>query len=456
MKKGQIIEGFVERVDFPDKGIVKAGDRQFVVKHTVPGQKVSARITKARSGRCEALLLEVLEKAPNECEPDCPHFGRCGGCSLRNLPYTEQLKLKERQVRDLLEKACPDPHFEGIKASPLVNGYRNKMEFSFGDEYKDGPLSLGLHARGSFYDIVLTDRCRIVHEDYRKILRAVLSCARESGLPYYRRNSHAGYFRHLLIRRASGTGQILAVLVTSSQAEEKAESELLQKMSSSLRSLELEGEIVGFAHTVNDREADVIDGENTRMVFGRDHFYEELLGLRFLITPFSFFQNNTPGAEILYETAREYARAEGEREIFDLYSGTGTIAQMMSPAAAHVTGVELVEEAVEAARKNAAMNGIENCSFIAGDVLKVLDTLEERPSMIILDPPREGIHPKALMKIIGYQVPGIVYISCKPTSLARDLELLQNGGYVVERSCCVDMFCGTSHVETVVKMTRRT
>ncbi len=453
MKKGQIIEGTVERVDFPDKGIVKAEEREVVVKHTIPGQKVQARITKARSGKSEGLLLEVLEKAPQECEPDCPHFGRCGGCSLRNLPYPEQLKLKERQVRDLLEKACPDPHFEGIKGSPLVNGYRNKMEFSFGDEYKDGPLCLGLHARGSFYDIVLTDECRIVHEDYRKILRAVLSCARESGLPYYRRNSHVGYFRHLLIRRAFGTGQILAVLVTSSQAEAAVEKELLEKMSLSLRSLELEGELVGFAHTVNDREADVIDGEKTETVFGKDHFYEELLGLRFLITPFSFFQNNSPGAEILYETAREYAQAQGEEEIFDLYSGTGTIAQMMSPAAKHVTGVELVEEAVEAARRNAAMNGIENCTFIAGDVLKVLDTLENRPSMIILDPPREGIHPKALMKIIGYAVPRIIYISCKPTSLVKDLEMLRSGGYEVVRSCCVDMFCGTPHVETVCLLT---
>ena len=454
MKKGQIIEGTIERVDFPGKGIMRQEDRQVVIKHTVTGQKVRARVVKARSGKCEAMLLEVLEKAPGECESDCPHFERCGGCSMRNLSYEDQLVLKEKQVRDILEKACPDPHFEGIKGSPLVNGYRNKMEFSFGDAYKDGPLTLGLHARGSRYDVITTDECRIVHEDYRKILRTVLDAAKVSSLPAWHRGTHEGYFRHLLVRRAFKTGEILVILVTSSQVERESEEKLLQKLTDDLKALDLEGEIVGFGHTVNDRLSDVIDGENTKMIFGRDYYYEELMGLRFLITPFSFFQNNTPGAEVLYDTAREYASVEKEREIFDLYSGTGTIAQMMSPAAEHVTGIELVEEAVEAARENARMNGIRNCSFIAGDVLKELDNVSEKPSMIILDPPREGIHPKALTRIIEYGVEKIVYISCKPTSLARDLESFLTGGYEVARSCCVDMFCGTDHVETVVLLTR--
>ena len=449
MKKGQIIEGTIERAEFSGKGIMTVEDRKVIVKHTLPGQKVRARVVKARSGKCEAMLLEVLEKAPEECGSDCPHFDRCGGCSLRNLPYEDQLALKEKQVRDILEKACPDPHFEGIKASPLEKGYRNKMEFSFGDAFKDGPLTLGLHARGSRYDVITTDECRIVHEDYRKILRTVLKDAADSGLPAYRRGTHEGYFRHLLVRRAFRTGEILVILVTSSQVERETEEKLLQTLTDDLKALDLEGEIVGFGHTVNDRLSDVIDGENTKMIFGRDHYYEELMGLRFLITPFSFFQNNTPGAEVLYETAREYAGVEKEKEIYDLYSGTGTIAQMMSPAAEHVTGIELVEEAVEAARENAKMNGIENCTFIAGDVLKELENVSEKPSMIILDPPREGIHPKALTHIIDYGVEKIVYISCKPTSLARDLESFLAGGYKVTRSCCVDMFCGTDHVETV-------
>ena len=199
------------------------------------------------------------------------------------------------------------------------------------------------------------------------------------------------------------------------------------------------------------------------MLFGQDHFYEELLGLRFQITPFSFFQTNSLGAEVLYETAREFIGdalpsgtdadvAEHGKVVFDLYSGTGTIAQMLAPVAKKVIGVEIIPEAVEAAKENAKLNSLTNCEFIAGDVLKVIDEIEEKPDYIVLDPPRDGIHPKALEKIIDYGVDSMVYISCKPTSLARDLAVLQQRGYKVVKSCCVDMFPNTVHVESVVLM----
>ena len=208
-------------------------------------------------------------------------------------------------------------------------------------------------------------------------------------------------------------------------------------------------------HIINDGLADVVQSDETRMLFGEEYIYEELLGLRFKISVFSFFQTNSLGAEVLYSKAREYIGDTKDMTVFDLYSGTGTIAQIIAPVARKVVGVEIVEEAVEAAKKNTELNGLHNCEFIAGDVLKVIDEIEDKPDMIILDPPRDGIHPKALQKIIDFGGDRIVYISCKPTSLARDLELLQAQGYQVEKGCAVDMFPGTVHVETVILLSRK-
>lgn len=450
MKKGQVYEGIVEKVDFPNKGIVACGDRSVVVKHTVPGQKVRFQVNKIRKGKCEGRLLEVLERSSLEIEPKCPHFAACGGCTYQNLPYEEQIRLKSNQLRELLNGAVRDPYlFEGVKESPCRELYRNKMEFSFGDEEKDGPLALGMHKRGSFYDIVTVDRCRIVDEDYRKILSCVLDYFKEEKVPFYHKLRHTGYLRHLLVRKGAKTGEILVVLVTSSQME-VSDKPWVER----LLGLSLDGEVVGILHTYNDSLADVVQSDRTELLYGRDYFYEELLGLKFRISPFSFFQTNSLGAEVLYETARAYIGDTRDKVIFDLYSGTGTIAQMLAPVADQVVGVEIVEEAVEAAKENARLNGLSNCRFIAGDVLKVVDGLSEKPDLIVLDPPRDGVHPKALQKIIDFGVERIVYISCKPTSLVRDLELLQGCGYRVEKAVGVDMFPATAHVETVVLMSK--
>ena len=258
---------------------------------------------------------------------------------------------------------------------------------------------------------------------------------------------------------AVGSRYSVVCRLTTTQTENgwengKTEEELLRGWKERLLALPLEGRFAGILHTKNDSLADVLQNDGTQILEGTDFFYEELLGLKFKITPFSFFQTNSLGAEILYNKVREYIGDTAGRKIFDLYSGTGTIAQILAPVAEHVTGVEIVEEAVDAAKENAALNGLHNCEFVAGDVLKVLDTLTERPDLIILDPPREGVHPKALPKIMEYGVPRIVYVSCKPTSLARDLEVLQVGGYRVEKACCSDEFPGTGHVETVVLLSK--
>jgi 23S rRNA (uracil1939-C5)-methyltransferase len=451
MKKGQIYEGIVEKIKFPNKGIVKSEEGISVVKNVVPGQKVRFQVNKTRKGKCEGRLLEVLEKSPLEMEPACEHFAVCGGCTYQNLPYEEQIRLKTNQIKELLDEVVQEPYlFEGVKGSPRRQAYRNKMEFSFGDERKDGPLSLGMHKRGGFYDIVTVDNCQIVDGDYRKILSCLLEYFREEGLPFYHKLRHTGYLRHLLVRKGTKTGEILIDLVTSSQMQASD-----QPWVERLLSLELEGQIVGILHTFNDSLADVVQSDRTELLYGRDYFYEELLGLRFKISPFSFFQTNSLGAEVLYETARDYIGDTKDKVIFDLYSGTGTIAQILAPVADKIVGVEIVEEAVEAATVNAKLNGLDNCTFIAGDVLKVIDDLKDKPDLIVLDPPRDGIHPKALRKIIDFQVDRIVYISCKPTSLARDLIVLQECGYRVERVCGVDMFPFTSHTECAVLIQRK-
>lgn len=455
MKKGQILEGIVERLDFPNKGIVQTEEGICVVKNVLPGQKISLQVQKKRSGKAEGRLLEVLEKAPEEIESPCPHFGICGGCAYQNLPYDEQCKLKEKQVKALLDPVLQrqeTPYvFEGIKASPAIYGYRNKMEFSFGDEVKDGPLSLGMHKRGSFYDIVTVSECKIVDDDYRRILTAVRDYFEKLEVPFYHRLRHTGYLRHLLVRKAVKTGEILVALVTTSQLQLD-----LVPFAEMLKSLSLDGKIVGILHTINDSVADVVQSDETHILYGQDYFYEELLGLRFKITQFSFFQTNSLGAEVLYQTARDYIGDIGtDMTVFDLYSGTGTIAQLMAPVAKKVVGVEIVEEAVEAAKKNAELNGLHNCEFIAGDVLKVLDDITDKPDFIILDPPRDGIHPKAIRKILDYGVERMVYISCKPTSLARDLVYFLEAGYQVDKAVVCDQFPWTGNAETVCLMSKK-
>lgn len=523
MKKGQITEGRIEHIVFPNKGIAitEQGERA-IVKNTIPGQKVSFLVNKVKKGKAEGRLLEIIEKSPLETDAKCPHFGECGGCTYQSLPYEEQLKLKEGQVRKLMEDAIKDAceyEFLGIKGSPKQYAYRNKMEFSFGDAFKGGPLALGMHKRGSFYDILSVTECQIVDEDFRAILKATMEFFGERNIPFFHRLTHEGYLRHLLVRKAEKTQEILIDLVVTTQYEKlnvfecgkvkfdklsdrksehrtdeeikddvceadivdkddtieivcenngisflerdtQIETKILEDWKERLLSLPLKGTIKGILRTKNDSVADVVRNDGTDILYGQDYFYEELLGLKFKISPFSFFQTNSLGAEVLYETARAFILSDDadklkEKVVYDLYSGTGTIAQMLASVSKEVVGVEIVEEAVEAAKENAKLNGLTNCKFLAGDVLKVLDTIEQKPDYIVLDPPRDGIHPKAIEKIIDYGVENMIYISCKPTSLARDLEIFLARGYQVKKICCVDMFPSTYHVETVCLLSRR-
>lgn len=486
MKKGEVYEGYIEDFDFPNKGSLFIEDRKVTVKETLPGQKVRFSISKKKTGMAEGRLLEVLEKSELEdIEPLCHYFGICGGCAYQNLSYNNQLKFKEDIVKKLIDKALPGHSYEweGIIPSPVQNAYRNKMEFTFGDEYKDGPLALGLHKKGSFHDIVSVCEefgCVIINSDWRKIVQYTLTFFSNRKVPYYHRMKHEGILRNLVVRQSAATGEFLINLVTSTQWKEYdfEEKTLLNEYADGLLSLEKSGElteggsIAGILYTENDTLGDVVKSDRTICLFGRDYITEEVIGLKFKISPFSFFQTNTKGCEVLYEKAREYIYEGGSlnesdrakldsfdfesesngssgKVVFDLYSGTGTIAQMMAPASKKVIGIEIVEEAVEAARENARLNGLTNCEFIAGDVLKAIDLVSDKPDLIIVDPPRDGINPKALDKILDFGVNQIVYISCKPTSLARDLKIINEKGYKLIKACCVDQFPFTRNVESI-------
>lgn len=464
MKKNEFYEGMVTSLKFPNKGIVYVEDEDAYVqvKNTLPGQRVRFQLKKVKKKRPEGNLTEVL--VPSEIEkavPPCPHFSECGGCAYQTLPYEEQKKLKLNQVKALLDAVYPDFPLDECVESPRIWEYRNKMEFSFGDEVKDGPLTLGLHKRGSFYDIVSVPECQIIDEDLRKVLKTTQDFFRNAKLggksiDFYHKMRHEGVLRHLLVRKGLKTGEMLICLVTSSQGgiDSTEGKQLLEKYKDTLLALETTGTFAGILHMTNDSLSDVVKADAVDILYGKEYFYDELLGLRFRITPFSFFQTNSAGAEKLYSLAREYIGDLTGKKVYDLYSGTGTIAQVLAPVAKEVTGVEIVEEAVYAAAENAKENQLDNCTFLAGDVLTVLDELTEAPDAIVLDPPREGIHPKAIRKILDYGLSSFVYISCKPTSLARDLEVFLEYGYQPVRAKCVDMFPWTRGIETVVLLSQ--
>ncbi len=573
MKKGDIVEGIIDEYSFPNKGSfihiednpqAEGGkiERKVTVKGTLPGQTVRARIKKKKEGKAEAVLLDTVKKSPLETKkPMCNHFYSCGGCTYQTISYSNQLKLKEQMVKDVLKDVIDfgsrekksegeEPEkkengfvWEGIFASPDQFRYRNKMEFTFGDEEKYGPLTLGLHRQYSSHDILGIDSCAIVSPTWNEILKYTQKFYRKLGVPHYNKKTHTGVLRNLVIRQSATDGSILVNLVTTThhsideytrnipwnekRSETVDELQLpqyvagllsigepkpvgldaytshgyekintrkkivrdkkgkLQRVNGSFEdnvgsgefdTLSYNNKIVGVLYTECDTLADAIIPDSVTLLYGEDYLMEEVLGLKFKISPFSFFQTNTRGSEVLYSKAREYAlEAIGGKKvtdnngqqfddsetiktgvIYDLYSGTGTIAQLMAPVAGKVYGIEIVEEAVEAARENAKLNKLTNCEFIAGDVLKKLDEVEEKPDLIILDPPRDGVNPKALQKILSYGVENMVYISCKPTSLARDLEIFEANGYIPVKGCCVDMFPNTQHVEVVSLLQKMT
>lgn len=527
MKKGEIVEAVCREMHYPNRGICEIADApvslfpeelhennvnreegtdplssdteedcpvEIAVKNAIPGQRLSVRALRKKGGIWHGQALSVVEKSTLEDRPAeevCPHYSECGGCLFQTLSYKNSLAVKNDEVRRLFEpvfangRACETFQnlYEGMVSSPDVSAYRNKMEFSFGDHEKGGPMTLGMHKRNSFYDIVTTDHCNIISDDMRAILSETLRFFTERDVPYYHKNEEKGFLRHLLLREGKNTGELLIDLVTTSQApygeagvaasgESAAEKNkaaladtgdpaeikaLLDAWKDAILALPLQAKAAGLLHTTNDAISDAVIDQGTEVLYGQDSFNDTILGINFAISPFSFFQTNTRGAEILYSVIRNMVTdsLDGQAKlIYDLYCGTGTISQLMGAVSDRVVGVEIVPEAVEKAKENAALNGLDNCEFICDDVFHALDSMPEKPDVMILDPPRDGVAKKALEKILSYGVESIVYVSCKPSSLARDTPAFHEAGYRAKKMVAIDMFPFTAQVEVVCLLDR--
>lgn len=382
--------------------------------------------------------------------PLCPHKDFCGGCTYQGISYDEQLKIKSDDVKKLLENRNINPKvMEEIMPSPMQFHYRNKMEYTFGDMVKDGEMTLGMHKKGFHMSIITVDQCQLVHPDYNTVLRAVLDWAKNMGYEKYNKKTHKGLLRHLIIRSGIRTGEMLINIVASSQGEFDE-----NQFVSMIENLDLEHNVVGILRTLNDDRADAVKKDELKILKGRDYYVEKLMGLDFKVSIFSFFQTNIWAIEALYEKAISLIDNFDNKTVFDLFCGTGTITQAVAREAKESIGVEIVADAVSSAEKNAELNNLTNCKFLCGDVFDVLDKVDEKPDVIIVDPPRMGIEVKSLDKILAYNVDEIVYISCNPKTLVDNLYYMDYYGYKVKYLRAFDNFPNTKHVETVCLLSR--
>ena len=404
----------------------------------------------------------------------CDVKNLCGGCDYTDISYEEELQEKENKIKDLfklhINENLDDIGFENIISTGECNEYRNKMEFSFGDMTKGGPLTLGLHQKKFFYNILSSRNCELIDENIRKIVKTTEEFFNENNISYYHKRNHTGYLRHLVVRKSFYENSYMVNLVTTSEdvgggdsvgvgLSEGAPSGVRARYVDAITSLFSDKSKINILHTINNNVADKVDCERLDILYGKDYIYEEVLGLKFKITPFSFFQTNTNGAKILYDKVREYAKIINKdiNVIYDLFCGTGTIAQILSPLAKKVYGVEIIKEAVESAMDNAKLNNLSNVYFKAEDInvlMKNNDFLYEKPDLIVLDPPRNGVEQKTLEKVLEFGANNIIYVSCKIESFIRDYEMLKSRGYRVKKFCPVDMFPRTKHVETVVFLSK--
>jgi len=380
----------------------------------------------------------------------CPKKEDCGGCSYQGVSYIDQLKNKEGEVRGLLKAANLDPSLLlGIKECPMQYMYRNKMEYTFGNPNKDAPIALGLHKKKSFISIVETDECQIVPEDFNIILRATIAFVREKGYPFYHKRFHTGLMRSLIIRKGFRTNELLVNIVTSTNEPFDEEGYL-----KTIQSLELESNIVGVLHTLNDNISDVVQCEELKILYGRSYYEEVIMGLRFKVGAFSFFQTNVEAAERLYMDAISLIDDLDGKVVYDLYCGTGTITQAMALRAKKAIGVEIVKEAIETAKTSAEINRLSNCEFIADDVQNALSLIKDKPDVIVVDPPRSGISPKALMQILHYGVNQIIYISCNPKTLVENIRAAKMVGYEPKQITAYDNFPFTKHTECIALLSK--
>jgi 23S rRNA (uracil1939-C5)-methyltransferase len=448
LHRGQEIDLTVDSLAFGGRGVARHGELVVFVSRALPGDRVRARVTKLKRRHAEARTVEVLEPGPGRVEPRCAHFGVCGGCSWQDLDYAEQVRHKAAQVSDALLRLGKIEHeLEPIVAAEAQYGYRNKLEYSWALG-PDGP-SLGFHRAGRWDELVPVETCHIASPAGNEVRRAFERWAREAGLPVYDSATGEGYLRHLVVREGAHTGQLLAMLVTAPGAVPAA---------GRLEEL-VPGSVVGVVHAENPGVADATAGLEGAPLFGADRYEELVGGLRLAVTAGAFMQTNTVMSERLYELAIEFAGLTEADVAWDLYCGAGAIGLLAAARAGQVFGIEIAEESVERARENAGRNGIGNIEFVAGDVARSVAPLLERaprPDVVFVDPPRAGLTPKAVKRLLELAPERIVYVSCNPTTFAPNARSLIDAGYELVRARPVDMFPHTPHIECVALLRRAT
>lgn len=446
------------------KSVGRYNDMVVFVPMTVPGDVVDVQIRVKRRRYMEGYVVNYVKKSPVREEPFCEHFGVCGGCKWQNLPYSEQLKFKRQQVEDQLTRIgkVDLPEIMPTLGSEKTRFYRNKLEYTFapkrwktyeeiarGDEIADRP-ALGFHIPEKFDKILDIENCYLQPEPSNSIRLFVREFCIENGYEFYNIREHTGFMRNIIIRTAS-TGEVMVILVVSCNDTER-----IDKLADALT--KQFPEITSLMCMINDKLNDSTSDLDTFPLRGKDHIMEQMEGLNFKVGPKSFYQTNSAQAYELYKVAREFAELKGDEVVYDLYTGTGTIANFVARHSKKVVGVEYVPEAIEDAKHNSELNGIENTVFYAGDMKDVMnDAFIEangRPDVIILDPPRAGVHEDVIETILRAAPRRIVYVSCNPATQARDIALL-DADYKVDAVQPVDMFPHTQHVENVIKLSRR-
>lgn len=450
LKKGQIVELEIESLVFGGRGIGEFEGRKVFVPDTVPGDKVEAKLTRIKPKFMEARLERVVRPSERRVEARCPHFDVCGGCKWQFLPYEEQLRVKEQQVRDSLERIGG---LDGTIVSEIIGNaspwfYRNKMEVSFGPG--EDSLKLGFYPPGFHYEVFDLEECYLQSEMMPELVARVREWAVDMGLEFYKKDTGEGFLRNFIIREGKRTGERMVILVTSMHEFPEAESFV---------ALFDESEVSSIFWMQVDQERGRRTEIHEHHLFGKRVLTEALElengeRLEFDIQPQAFFQTNTLQAEVLYSEVISLAELNGDEVVFDLYCGTGTIGLFCAHKAREVVGVELNPSAVASAKVNAAKNGIENVRFELGSVDSVLESLEGSPDVVIVDPPRAGLGETVVEQVCGFGARRVVYVSCNPTSMARDLKQFGELGYVCKKVQPVDMFPQTHHVECVCLLER--
>ncbi len=464
LQYGDIVELTIESTGSEGKSIARVDGLVIFVEGAVAGDVVKAKIGKSKKNFAEAKVVEVIKPSPQRIEPRCQYFGTCGGCKWQHVEYNAQLAFKHQHVVDALERIGG---FKGLNILPIVGSediffYRNKLEFSFSVKpwlaeqdlasLSDLPsLSLGFHVPQRWDKVLDINECFLQSELSTGILNAVRKFALENNIPAYEQETESGYFRNLVIREGKNTGDVMVNIVSFEDSPE-----VMEKLSAELQ--KQFPKITTIINNITKRKSQVALGEYEKVYYGDGIIHDKLGKYIFQISANSFFQTNTKQAEKLYSIAKEFAELKPTDVVYDLYCGTGSIGIYISDSVKQVIGIELMESSIQNAKKNAELNAIENCEFIAGDLkdrlTKDVAWKEQfaQPNVIIVDPPRSGMHPKAVEELGKMQVPTIVYVSCNPATLARDLQLLSPFGYVIEKVQPVDMFPHTYHIECVAKV----